>query len=258
MLSTVGIFVDIIIIAAIVINAIIGLKKGLMQTLLSIFSWGVCIVIAILTAKYVAGWINGIYDFSNLIGKSISKNLIKSNNFFSQAINVYQTSGKDALIAAIPNNVNKLLAKLIGIVFNNSDVNMASTKSIGSVVGASLGDICMIIIAGILVFIILKIIVALLSKLFKNLERIKVIGGLNKVLGLVIGALKALFIIVVINIVIVGLSLVPTVNKTITPIINENTKIEKFVYKQTDKLFEKYVIEGDVIGKTVENLWKSR
>lgn len=258
MFSTIGIIVDVAIVAAIVIFAIIGLKKGLIKSVLSIFSWGVCLLIAIFTAKYVAGWINGIYNFSNLIGNGISKNLIKMNEFFAQSVNVYEATGKDSLIAAIPNNINKALAQLIKVVFNNTDVNMASTDSIGSIVGASLGHVCMVIIAGILVFVILKIVIALLTKLFNNLERIKVIGGLNKILGLILGALKAALIILIVNIVLVGLSLVPAVNKVITPVIQDNTKIEKFVYNQTDKLFEKYVIEGDLINDWVNDLWKSR
>lgn len=258
MYSTLGIIIDVAIVAILVIFALIGLKKGLIQSVLSLFSWFVCIIVAVLTAKYVAGWINGIYNFSGLIGNSISKSLIKTNEFFAQSINVFEATGKDALIASIPNNTNKLLAEIIKIVFNSSDVNMASTDSIGSVVGESLGHICMVIIAGILVFVVLKIVVALLSKLINNLERIKVIGGMNKILGLVLGALKASLIIFAVNIVMVGLTLMPTANKIITPILQDNTKIERFVYNQTDKLFEKYIIEGDVIDKWIDNLWESR
>ncbi len=256
-MATFGLIIDIILIAVLVIFGIIGYKKGLLRTVLSLFSWVVCVVVAVWLAKYVASWINGIYDFSALIGRSISKSLIKSNDFFAQAVNVYEAGGKDALIAAIPDN-NKLLAQLIKVVFSNSKVDMSSTHSIGSVVGASLGQICMVIISGILVFIILKIAVALLSKLFKKIEQTKVLGGLNKVLGMILGLLKGALIIAVVNCILVALTLIPFANKVITPAIQDHTHVEKYVYKTTDKLFGKYVIEGDVVGKWIEKSWNNR
>ena len=75
MISTIGIIIDIAVIAAFVIFGLIGLKKGLLKSVLSIFSWGFCILVAFLTAKYVATWINGLYNFSGLIGNKISKSL---------------------------------------------------------------------------------------------------------------------------------------------------------------------------------------
>ena len=73
-MSTVGIIIDVIIVAILVIFGIIGFNKGFLKSIISLFSWVVCLVIAILTAKYVASWINGIYDFSSLIGGKIAEN----------------------------------------------------------------------------------------------------------------------------------------------------------------------------------------
>lgn len=258
MLSTIGLIIDIVIIAVLVIFGIIGLKKGLLKSVLSLFSWVVCVVIAFMTAKYVAGWLNGIYNFSSLIGNSIAKSLNKSNEFFAQSINIYEASGKDALINAIPNDINGMLKQLIKVVFSNTQVDMSSSETIGSVVGSSLGHICMVVIAGILVFIVLKIAVALLSKLFENIEKTKILGGLNKILGLVLGLLKGAFIIAVVNCIAVALTLIPAVNKTITPLIQDNTHVERVIYNTTDKLFGKYVIEGDLVKNWVENLWNNR
>lgn len=259
MISTVGIIIDIVIVALFVIFGLIGLKKGFLKSVLSLFSWVVCIVVAFLTAKYVAKWINEIYDFSALIGDKIANGLTKTNEFFAQSINVYEAGGKEALINASSSlNINSLLKQIIKVVFSNSNVDMSSSESIGSVVGDSLGDISMIIIAGILVFIILKIAVALLSKLFKKIEQTKVLGGLNKILGLALGLIKASLIVLVINCILVGVSLIPLGNKLLTPVIQDNTHVEKVIYNTTDQLFEKYVIKGDVVDNLIENLWEKR
>ena len=116
----------------------------------------------------------------------------------------------------------------------------------------------LIVISGILVFVILLIATKLLSKLFKNIEQIKIIGGLNKILGFILGILKATLIVGVVNCILVALSLIPPVNKAITPVIQDNSHVEKVIYNTTDKLFEKYVIEGDMLKNWVENLWEKR
>jgi len=256
MLSTVGLIIDIIIIAVLVIFAIIGLKKGFLHSIISLFSWAFCLLIAFLTAKYVAGWINSIYDFASLIGDKISSSLIEGNNFFAQAINTF--TNKEEIIAAIPGETNGLVKQIIKVVFTNSSVDMTSTETVGSVVGYSIGQVTTIVIAGILIFIVLKIAVALLTKLFNKIAQTKVLGAVNKVLGAILGVLKAGFIVLGLNLVLVGLSMVPFVNKTITPIVQENTYVEKFIYNTTDKLFESYVIDGKLMENWIGDMWENR
>lgn len=257
MLSTIGIIIDVAIVLALVIVGIIGFKKGFLHTIISLFSWVVCLIIAFFTAKYVASWINGIYNFSNLIGNGITKSFAGMGEVFTQAINTFES--KDALVAAATGaSSNGLLDQLIKVVFNNSSVDMTSTETVASFLGASLGHIIMVIISGILVFIVLKIVVALLTKLFDKIAKTKVLGTLNKILGLILGVVKAGLIIVVLNIVLVGLSMVPAVNKTITPIITNNTHVEKVIYNKTDELFGKYLVEGDMLENWIKDLWEAR
>lgn len=258
MLSTIGLIIDIVIVLALVIFGIIGFKKGFLKSIISLFSWVVCLAIAILTAKYVATWINGIYDFSGLISGKIADSLIGINDFFARTISSFES--KEAITDGINGieGLNGILKQILKVVFSNTNVDMASESTVGAVAGASLGYIIMIIIAGILVFIVLKILIAILSRLFDNIARTKILGGLNKVLGLVFGVVKAGCVIVILNALLVGLSLIPAVNKTITPLIQDNTHIEKVIYNETDKIVEKYVIEGNAIQEWVTNLWNNR
>ena len=245
MLSTLGLIIDVVIIAVLVITGFIGFKRGLLKSLISLFSWSVCLLVAILLAKHVAGWINGIYNFSGLIGDKIASELANSNEYFNLTIASF--GGKENIINQIPEGTNGLLKQLIKVVFSKSNVNNSSTETVASVMGSSLGQICMVIISGILVFIVLKIAIALLSKLFDNIARTKVLGGLNKSLGLVFGLLKAGLVIVVLNCVVIGLSLIPAVSKTITPLVQENTYVEKVIYNATDNIIEKYIVDGNLI-----------
>lgn len=256
-MATFGIIIDVAVVLALVIFGCIGFKKGLLKSVLSLFSWIVCLIISVWLAKYVANLINGIYDFSALFGNKISKSLIASNEFFGQSINVFEAGGKDSLIAAMPKD-NKFIAQIAEIIFSNSNVDMSSSATIGSVLGLSLGHICMIVISGVLVFIVLKIVIGLLTKFINKIEQTKVLGGLNKLLGLALGLIKASVIILIINGLLIALTMIPKANKIITPAITENTYVEKVIYQQTDKWFEKYVIEGDVVKNVMNKLWQNR
>ncbi len=258
MLSTIGIIIDFVIIATLVIAGIIGFKRGFLKSFISLFSWVVCLIISILVARFVANWINGIYNFSGLIGGKISEGLSGVNEFFNRTVSSFGT--KDALIAAIPSDINGMLIMLVKAVFNgvSDEAIVAQEGTVASLVGESLGYIIMVVISAILVFIILKIVIALLSKLFDNIARTKVLGSLNKIFGLVFGVLKAALVIVVLNGILSALTLVPAVNKTVTPLVQDNTHIEKVVFNQTDKLVGKYIINGNIIQTWVSNLWNGR
>ena len=258
MAATIGIIIDLIIIAVLLIFGLIGLKKGFFKSILSVFSFATCLFIAIWAAKYVANWINGLYDFSNLIGNKISKSLMNSNEFFALPINTFEATGKDALIASIPNTTNGIMVQIIKAVFSSSSVNMSSTDSIGYVVGSSLGDVCMIVIAGIVVFIVLKIALSLLTRFFDNMCKTKAIGGLNKIFGLILGLIKGALIVFSINFIVIALTLIPFVNRTIPKFINNNTYVERGIYKASDKLFEKFIIDGDMFENKIEDLWNKR
>lgn len=260
MLVTFGLIIDIVLIGLLLVFGFLGMKKGFLKSVLSLFSWLVCIIIAAFAAKYVAGWINGIYDFSSLIGGAIEGGLVGANeSFFSASAGTFGSS--QAIIDALSTNaegINGLLAQIIKVVFSNVEVTSETSATIAQIVGVNLGNIIMIVITGILLFLLLKLAVFLLSKLFDNIARTKVLGGLNRILGFAFGALKAALVVVILNCVLVGLSLIPAVNSAITPVIQDNTHIEKFVYNKTDEIIGKYIIEENVIQTWVENLWESR
>lgn len=255
-MTILGLVIDILLIAVVVILGIIGLKKGFFKSIISLLSWSVCLIVAVLLAKYVASLLNHIYNFSGLIGGKIESGLLGYNEFFTKSVNTYTSS--EELIAAIPNDINKLLHKLIEVVFKSSSVNFESEASIANVVGASLGQICMVIISAILLFLLLMLIVKLLSKFLDKLAKLKIVGAVNKILGLVFGVTKAFIIVIVLNCLLVALSLVPAVNKSISPLIQDNTHIEKVIYNETDKVIGEKVIEGQLIQKWIEDMWKSR
>ncbi len=256
MLSTIGLILDVVVLVAIVIAAIFGFKKGFLKSVLDFFSWIVCLVVAIILAKYVAKLINGIYNFAGLIGNNISRGL--NGEFYNTPINEMGYADKAQFIANIPSGTNGLLTQIIKIVINSSKFSVESTNTVGALVGTSIGSVSMVIISGIITFIVLKIIIFILTKIFNKIASTKILGTLNKILGAVFGALKAVFIIVMFNFIVCLLTLMPFVNKTVKPLIQDNTHIEKVVYNLTDKFTGKYIINGKLIQGWVTTLWNNK
>ena len=252
-MNIVGIIIDVVLVAILLIYAVIGLKKGFLKSVLSLFSWVVCLLIAIFTAKYVALWVNSMFDFAGWIGGGIAQGLEGMNEFFKITVGEYVAN------PVIPEAVSGIIKTITSMALGNVDLATVDPSTpLSSVVGSGIGLICLMIICGILIFVILKIVIKLLSKLFDNISRTRILGGVNRVLGVLFGLVKGAVMVFLINGLLVALSMIPAVNTTITPIIQDHTYVEKFVYNTTDNLVEKYVIEGEVVQNWLEGVWNAR
>lgn len=255
-MNIVGIIIDVALVLVLLITAIIGVKKGFLKSVLSLFNWTVCLVLAIWLAKYVANWVGSWFGMEQAISGKISNAIVGINDELANSVASF--GSKDAIMSACA-GMNGLLKQLISIIFSSQSVDFTSELSVADVVGSGAGHICVLAISAILLFIIIKIVLAILGKLFDNIARTKILGSLNRVLGFVFGLVKGACIVIVINFVLVALSLVPAINNTIIqPVIAENTKIEKFVYEKTDELVGKYVIDGQLIQNWIDGLWENR
>lgn len=250
-MSTIGLIVDIVLISALAIWGFLGLKKGFLKSLLSLFSWLVCIVISIVLAKYVASWLNLIHNFSGDIGNKIASSLTNSNELYALPI-----TEKDAFLANQPGN--GLFKQVIKVILTSITVKEGDSLTIASVVGAQIGWICMLVISGVLIFIVLKIVIALLSRLFDNISRTKVLGKVDKILGFILGILKAGCVVIILNFVLIALSLIPMVNKTILPLIQNETHVERFIYNKSDEFVKKHVIDGQLVQKWITDVYNNR
>ena len=144
-------WVDIVLIVIIVLCAIIGLAKGLFESILSIFSSVLSVVVAILVSKHVAAFINKLVD---------------ANKFFSDLLIKWGWISEEG-------------ATIFGKVYTPEQI----------------GNTCTIIISIIAVWILIKLAILLLSKLFDSATTSSsAISGLNRVLGLVFGAAKGFLI----------------------------------------------------------------
>lgn len=254
--STVGIALDVIIVAMLVIFGFVGFKKGFFKSILSIFSTIVVLIISFFGAGPLARLINKIYDFTGLMAGKICAGMADMGTFYTQTIPDGMT-GKE-VADSIPASTNGFLKKLMSYVLDPLSASDIEGATVAEIVSGAFASIIMLIISAILLFVLIKVVIAIVSRLFENITRNRVFGATNKILGLVFGALKGLLIVVVFTIMLTLLTVIPTVNNKMTPIIQDNTKIARPLYNYTDEMVEKLVIDGKIVQKWIDNLWENK
>lgn len=254
--SVVGIAIDVIIVALLLIFGFIGFKKGFFKSILSLFSTLVVLIISIFCASPLAKLINKIYDFTALLAKPLCKAIAGMGSFYSHPI-PDGVSGAD-IVSNIPAGTNGFLKKLMSYVLKPLSASDIQGATVADIVSGAFASIIMIIISGILLFVLIKIILAIASRLFDNITRNRVFGATNKLAGFAFGAVKGGLIVLVFTIVLTLLTVVPVVNKKISPIIQDNTKIARPIYNTTDKMMEKYIVDGKIVQKWIDNLWENK
>lgn len=254
--STVGIALDVLIVALIVVFAFIGLRQGFFKSVLSMVSTLVVLIVSIWLASPVAKLINKIYDFTGLIAGKLCTSIAGMGAFYSEPIPA-GVSGAD-LANSIPSNTNGFLKTLMSKVLNPLSAGEVEGATVAEIVSGSFASVIMAIIAGILLFILIKIVLSLATKLFDNITKNRVFGFFNKILGFVLGGLKGLLIIVLFAFILTLLTVVPFINSNVSPIIQKHTYIVKPIYNYTDKFVEKHIINGKLVQKWVDNLWENK
>ena len=194
-------WIDIVFIAILVLFAVIGIWRGLFDSLLALISSGVALTIAIFTAKSVAKFLNKTF---------------KINSWFSKILT--NSTGEGGTIT----------------LFGKTDLSFAIEE---------VAEFLSIVFAIIVVFILIKLAVWLLAKLFDSVvSNSTIASGLNKVLGLLFGACRGFFVIVVVLALCCVFSSTNLIGNKVQESI-DNSSVTKYVYKYvsdyTEKLFDK-------------------
>ncbi|MBO5909955.1 MAG: CvpA family protein [Clostridia bacterium] len=254
--STMGIVFDVLIVGILVVLGLIGFRKGFFKSVISLFSTLVVIIISFMFAGHLARLVNKIYDFTGLIAGKLSSGIASMGTFYSEPIPA-GVSGQD-IINNIPSSTNGFLKKLMSYVLEPLSASDVEGATVADIVSGSFASIIMLIISAIVLFIAIKIIIAIASRLFDNITRNRVFGAANKLGGLAFGVVKGFLIVIIFTVVLTLLTVIPTVNTKLTPIIQDNTKIARPVYNYTDEFIEKHVIDGKIVQKWIDNLWENK
>ena len=254
----IGIALDVVVVILLLTFACIGYHHGLFKSLLALFSTFVVFIIAVYFANDFAGLINKIYDFTALIAKELAPTIEKIAPVYSMAFPAGMSGSQFYTNYIETSSTNTVMKQFFKFALKGQSAESIEGLKVCEVLAGSIASIIMTVVAGILLFILIKIAIGLLSRFFENITRTRVLGGLNKIFGFVFGALKGSAIVVFFILIAICLSFVPKINKKIYPLVQNDTYVVKVAYNTTDKLVGKYLIKSDIISKWINNLWDNR
>lgn len=182
---------SIIFIIIILALAIIGYFKGFMSLILGFAKGLVTIIVSALLAKPV-----GALIFKTPIGSGMSNGingwLVGKDEIFTRVVSA-ENSGSivnDALSKInIPEFIRNTVSKLIGDKFP-----LTNDVPIGKFISDGLSNLICVMIAFLILALIIGVVFFILRKLLRGINKLPIIGWVNRVLGLVTGIALALVI----------------------------------------------------------------
>lgn len=227
--------IDIIILCVLAIFAIVGMIKGFLNTIISLFGNIASLAVAILCAKPVSQFLDKIFNIVGGIGGSIANSLSSSITPFQSADGAITTLTGADLKNYLANDGLTFQERLFSLFIEDSKTFTVDTASanpyaaadatVVQYIGHTIAGIIALVIAVVVMFILLRIGILLLSKLFDALTKNKAIGGLDRSVGFLFGLIKgALLVSVVLGVFYL------VANTTVNGWI-ENSTITKWVYQ---------------------------
>ncbi len=202
--------IDGVLILMVLISIIVGISKGFFDSVLSLISTGLALAASVFLSKYVANFINKLFNFEDFVLQHLD--------------------------GAAEGSV-----KIFGVI-ELSNVEIAK--------------FCVWISAVIIVYIVIKLVVRILSKMFEAVVKNSIaISGLNRLLGLVFGAVKGGVMVLVALALCTLLSQLPIIG---SPIYNaiQDTYVTKTVYNVVEDFVEKNLTQEkieDIIDKIISD-----
>lgn len=192
--------IDGALILLIVISIIVGISKGLIDSILSLVSTGLALLAAVFLSKYVANIVNKLFNFEDFVLKHLDGAETGSMKIFG--------------------------------VIELSNVEVAKFAVwIASVV---------------IVFVLIKLVLYILSRMFESIvQNSPTVSGINKVLGMIFGAIKGGVMVLVLLALSTLLCQLPFIG---TPIYNsiQGTMITKGVYNVVEDFVENNLTKDKV------------
>jgi len=167
-------WVDIVVIAILLITGIIGYFRGFLKTLISFCGTLVTLAIAIFLAKYVAGWLESLFGMTSGITAWL------------------RPSVADECSDGVLSGVMLIFGQILmgHSAYNINDPATVQSEEFIDAFSGALGNIVATVVTVLILFVAIKIVLLILNKVFDKITQSKIVGGLDKFLGFLLGILK--------------------------------------------------------------------
>ena len=186
--SWTGYIVDGVVMLFALCSIIVCAKKGFIGCLLSIISTLAALILAILLAKPILSATDGLFGLQEKIDLSFTQSFAKIKGFNTDISSI----GVEAALKA--NDVAAVFAALIVKLVGKQETLAAGT-TLASLLGGATSALAASLIAGAVIFVLIKLVVALLKGILKStVKKVKLVNGIDVLLGAVVGFVQAFLI----------------------------------------------------------------
>lgn len=209
---------DIIVIAILFIFAIVGFVKGFLNSILSLFGNLASLALAIVIVEPCAKFFDKLFHLVDWLGGLIIKGI---SHILPDIAAVGGSMSGEAVVTEL--NGHDLLGKLVALFVDKSATYGTGEGMLDLSVELSkkMGAFATTVFTVIIMFILIRIGILILSKVFDAITKKRALSGLDRLLGFVLGAVKgAIFVSV-------GLIILHTLS-TLIPGIQDMISASKF------------------------------
>ncbi|MGN1222631.1 MAG: CvpA family protein [Christensenellales bacterium] len=228
---------DIILVVFIAIVGLIGFSKGFIKTMLSLIGSVLSWTAAYFVAKPLVSLMDNIFNTTNKIASHI---IPKITPYFTEFENKLGSEILSENCSA--GGILKTAFKF----FINPDTVYENSTTLTTNLGNFLAGIAVFAICMIVAFILIKLAILILSKIFDALKKDSpAFSGLDRLLGFIFGLAKSLVFIAVIFLIANLVQGVPQI-ATFLDKVFEGSTVAKPLYDFTTNILSKYISKFDV------------
>ncbi len=211
----IGSIIDLLVVALFFVYAVKGFMKGFVKTFFSTFGTILALLFAVLLASKVALTLENNFGLISTMSDKISGALIKKFG-----ANIVDVPVKDATENLMKNA--GIDGWIINIILSaKADSSIPETTTVSQILCPTLGYYTVLIISVIGLFIIFKILFFIIADIVKSLHKVKVVGAVDKLLGMLLGLVSA-FVALEFIIMITGIIPINFIQKINHALINSN------------------------------------
>jgi uncharacterized membrane protein required for colicin V production len=226
-------WLDIVIIAILIATTLIGLKSGLLISLLGLVNSLVSFIIAIFLAKPFAFAMNGMFKLNQVFANMFTGPLSGKYGIPNEILPDGVTLGS----ILDGSNLNGFLKTILKSIFGGDKTILPPGTNPTEYLSGALGGFVSLVVGFLVAFILVRLIVQFVKKLFKKLKKNDIFNHLDKSLGAVFGFVKGCILIIVAFIFVSVLKYLPFAGDAITNAIN-NASLAKWCEKATGAILE--------------------
>lgn len=197
-----GYIMDAVLLLALLIFALICKKRGFINMIFQFASGFFALILALALAKTFVSLTGGLFGLLDSLTESMTESFSKLPGFSTD------TTGQDVSslmeVSALPSILITLALKKV------TDGVLAPGQTVGMLLGSTVAELLCNLIATAALFLIIKISFKFLRKLFTAIiNKIGILGRLNRILGMLLGIIEFLFIV---SLILSVLAMIPSAN----------------------------------------------